>query len=256
MESAAPRSLHTQAQTLGSHGPGEISNNDGLMRRWLRSRWNTMLERRLAKMTQGETPEEVVQGLRFLSKRPRMQLRGLIGACNVLVERGEMDAAKGVAGDICALVGSGRTGHKGTVYGLERAAHIYGRCGDAERSVAVWEMALEHERAKHGPEAVPTVAATQYLAGAVRSTGDLSRAVELQRWALRCLRHRDGSASERVLKAEEELAITLYEQHEYAEAQGLLEHVVDGLGDARPEARVPRLWLASTLNKQGDREGA
>jgi len=181
---------------------------------------------------------------------------GLAQSCALLLERGELVLAREVADDIRSIIETGPKGHKATVEALHYAAKTYEQCEELQRAIPLREKLLELESARHGRRSSMTLSAIEYLASDLRKAGDTTRAIELQRDVIQRWCDKEGEDSPQAMRAQERLGIALHDQGDYAEAQAILEHVVQSLRSNHSQARNARLWLASTLIRQDNLEGA
>jgi len=219
---------------------------------WARARWNALLLRVSKALHKGYSPEAIRDGFQFSPKRPKIQLRGRVAACDLLLSRDELAAAKPVADEISALTESSRIGHQETVGALHRAAEVYSRRGDLSEATAIRERILVLEYDQHGPEHELTVTAKERLASDLCKTGRLSRAIEIQREVVEWWQVRAVTEPSRLASIELGLGISLMKLGDTAEARQLFQHAVDILGAANPESRLACSWLASALSKEGE----
>jgi tetratricopeptide (TPR) repeat protein len=213
------------------------------------------VDRITARVKPGASPDEVREFFRFSKRGPNVQLAGLVEGCRVLLDRGELAAARAEAGEILAFRRAHRTGHNVTINALHMAATAYERCGELRLAIPVREEMLVLARGRRGADGRQTLNVVNLLATDLLKVGETSRALELQRLALTQWRSTTGAGSAEALDAEERLGIALVANHELAEAQETLERVVQARGASSPRARNARSWLASALIRQGDLAG-
>jgi uncharacterized protein HemY len=208
-----------------------------------------------ARVKPGASPDEVRELFRFSKRGPNVQLAGLVEACRVLLDRGELAAARAEADEILAFRTAHRTGPSVTINALHMAATAFERCGDVRQAITVREEMLVLARGRRGADGRQTLNVVNLLVTDRLKVGETSRALELQRLALDRWRSTTGSGSAEALDAEERLGIALVANKDLSEARETLERVVRARGASSPKARNARSWLASALIRQGDLEG-
>jgi tetratricopeptide (TPR) repeat protein len=222
----------------------------------LRSVVNGFFSRVLRRVNKGASADKVRTNLRFSTKHPRLMLSGLANACMLLLEREELATAREVADEIRGIIESGPKGHAATVRALHYAAQTYELCGELDLAVPLREQMVVLERARHGVASSLALSAAEWLASDLRKSGDTARAIELLQGVVDSWRTKDGDVSTRMVRAQQSLGIALYAQGDFTEAQNLLAHVVEAGGRSDPTTDVARGWLAASMAKQGDMEGA
>jgi tetratricopeptide (TPR) repeat protein len=213
------------------------------------------VDRITARIRPDASPDEIRELFRLSKRGPNVQLAALVEGCRLLLDRGELDAARAEADEILAFRGAHRTNHNVTLNALHMAATAYERCGEFRLAIPVREEMVVLARAKRGADGRQTLNVVSLLATDLLKEGDTSRAVELQRLALGQWRSTTGAASAEAIDSEERLGIALVANRDLDEARQTLERVVQARGASGPKARNARSWLAMTLIRQGDLEG-
>jgi tetratricopeptide (TPR) repeat protein len=202
------------------------------------------------------SPDELRETLRFSKRGPNVQLAGRVEACRLLLDRGELEAAREAADEILAFRRAHRTGHNVTINALHTAATAYERCDRLSEAIAVREEMLVLARSRNGADAPQALNLMGRLATDLLKSGETAGAVDLQRQAFDAWRRTTGVESRDTVKAELGLGIALAANGDLPEAQKALEHVVGALGELNPQARIARSWLALTLTRRGNPEAS
>lgn len=195
---------------------------------------------------------ELEAGFRFSPKRPNIQLGGLATACELHLERNEVDDAVRVANEIQILASSRRLKHGPLVQSLRRAAKAYERNDDLPEAIAIRRWICALEQSHHRDDSFEVNAARESLAHDLSLTGDLEEALDIQGRVAAWYARSDGPTGSRTTAAETNLGIMLLKHGRTEEAKALLERLLATVDPSEAELRYTNLWLAQILKDEHD----